>query len=196
VDDRIAAVKAALEAHPAVTAVRLTGSRAEGGAHELSDWDLYVRTDDFDRVAGDLPALLEPFSPLVCFWDPYADHDALMTILPGPTKVDICFFDRPREYGPAYEVTAETLPAIDGHFWDWILWTEQKRVGGKDDQVRESLEVMYEKMLGPMGAARPPGSVPDALAQYVEARDRLEEDLGICVTRELEREVSPVIGRS
>jgi len=46
------------------------GSRAEGRAHALSDWDLSVETADFDRFARDLPRLLEPFAPLAQFWDP------------------------------------------------------------------------------------------------------------------------------
>jgi len=33
----------ALVTHPSIRSVRLIGSRAEGRAHELSDWDFAVR---------------------------------------------------------------------------------------------------------------------------------------------------------
>jgi len=169
------------------------GSRAEGRAHALSDWDLSVETADFDRLARDLPRLLEPFEPLAQFWDPYSDHDAYMVILPGPVKLDICFFDRRREWSPAWEVRPDTLEAIDRHFWDWILWTEQKRRGGYDDKVSRSLADIYELMLRPMGVEKSPRSVGEAVRSYSEARDRLERELGVSVGRALEDEVRPVI---
>jgi hypothetical protein len=193
VDDRVAAVKAALEAHPAVTSVELVGSRAGGEAHELSDWDLSVQTGDFDRLSSDLPALLAPVRPLAHFWDPYSNHHALMVILSGPMKLDVCFFDRPRSYDPPYGVRADNLAAIDRHFWDWILWTEQKRIGGKEDAVRESLELMYSHMLGPMGVEDEPKTVPAALAAYLAARGRLEQELDVTIDRTLEWEVLPVL---
>lgn len=194
-EDRVAAVLAILEAHPAVTNVRLVGSRGEGRAHELSDWDLEVRTTDFEGLAADLPRLLEPFEPLVHFWDPYSDHDAYMVVLPGPTKVDIAFFDRAREWSGPWEVGPETLQAIDAHFWDWILWTEQKRRGGKMDQVDESLRNMHEQLLGPMGAGLSPTTVEEALTAYLAARARLEEQTGVRVSRRPEEGIRPVIGR-
>jgi hypothetical protein len=120
VDDRVAAVKAALEEHPAVACVELVGSRAAGRTHKLSDWDLSVRAADFARIAADLPGLGAPQQPLHQFWDPYGRHYAYMVLLRGPTKLDVCFFDEPHEYEPLYEVSAETLPTIDLPFWDWI----------------------------------------------------------------------------
>ena len=191
-EERVTAVLAALEEHPGVTGVRLVGSRGEGRAHELSDWDLEVHAADFERVAADLPRLLEPFEPLVHFWDPYSDHDAYMVVLPGPTKLDICFFDRRREWSGPWEVRPDTLEAIDRHFWDWILWTEQKRRGGKVEQVEESLRNMYEKLLSPMGAGAPPATVDEALGTYLDLRGRLEEQLGVRMPRRPEEGVRPV----
>ena len=176
-----------------MTSVELVGSRAEGRAHSLSDWDLHVRTDDFPRLAEDLPGLLELAGPLGQFWDPYSDHDAYMVILPGPAKLDICFFERAREWSQPWEVGADTLEAIDIHFWDWILWTEQKRRGGNAEKVRTSLANMFERMLRPMGVADPPETVGEALDAYLHARDRLEREFGISVPRTLEREVRPAI---
>lgn len=181
--------------HPAVQDVRLVGSRAQGRAHELSDWDLYVRADDFPSLADELESLLRPLEPLAQQWDPYADHPAYMLMFAGPTKVDLCFFDEPHEWAPPYEVRPETLAAIDGHFWDWILWLEQKQKGGHPAKAAESLERMWELMLRPMGVPERPETIAGALDAYLEARDRLEREFGIRVPRALETEVRPVIAR-
>jgi hypothetical protein len=143
--------------------VRLIGSRAEGSAHELSDWDLSVVTTDFERVAADLPALFAPLAPLAQQWDPYAPHACCMLMFPGPTKVDLLFLDELREWSPAWEVRPDTLEAIDRHFWDWILWLEQKRRGGYAERVREVLRDMHDLMLQPMGVDPAPQSVREAL---------------------------------
>ncbi len=193
-DDRVAAVKAALEAHPAVRSVELVGSRATGRTHELSDWDLYVQADDFARIFRDLPGLVKPVQPLHQFWDPYGRHYAYMVLLTGPTKLDVCFFDEPHEYEPPYRVSAQTLETIELHFWDWILWTEQKRLAGDEAQMRESLELMYTHLLRPMGVEVEPTTVRDALADYLDARDRLERELGVTVDRTLEYEIRPALG--
>src|SRR5205823_6651424 len=100
VDDRVAAAKAALEAHPAVTSVELVGSRATGRTHRLSDWELSVQADDFALISADLPGLVAPLRPLHHFWDPCGRHWAYMVILPGPTKLDLSLFDEPHEYAP------------------------------------------------------------------------------------------------
>jgi len=195
VDDRVAAVKTALEAHAAVRSVELVGSRAEGRTHELSDWDLSVRTDDFTPIFRDLPRLVEPIRPLHKYWDPYGRHYAYIVLLHGPTKLDICFFDQPHEYAPPYEASAGTLQTMDSHFWDWILWTEQKRLCGDEAQMRESLELMYTHMLRPMGVEAEPNTVLDTLAAYLGARDRLQLELGVTVDRTLEHEIRPVLER-
>lgn len=190
----MAAVKAALEAHAAVRSVELVGSRATGRTHELSDWDLYVQADDFARIFRDLPRLVEPIRPLHHFWDPYGRHYAYMVLLTGPTKLDLCFFDEPHEYEPPYgPPTADTLQTMDSHFWDWILWTEQKRLCADEVQMLESLALMYTHMLRPMGVEDEPATVRDALAAYLEARGRLERDFGISVDRTLENEIWPVL---
>jgi hypothetical protein len=194
-DPRVAAVKAALEAHPAVRSAELVGSRATGRTHRLSDWDLYVQADDFARILRDLPNLVEPIRPLHHFWDPYGRHYAYMVLLAGPTKLDLCFFDQPHEYEPPYEASADTLPAMDSHFWDWILWTEQKRLCADEAQMRESLALMYTHMLRPMGVEVEPTTVRDALTAYLDARDRLERELEVSVDRTLEREIRPVIAK-
>ena len=67
--DLVARVGALLESHPDVRRVRLAGSRARGEAHELSDWDFDVDTDDFESVARDLPVLVAPLAPVSAQWD-------------------------------------------------------------------------------------------------------------------------------
>lgn len=187
------AVPALLGEHPLVDSVRLAGSRSTGTAHDLSDWDFAVETSDLSSLKEDLPGLVEPLRPLVGQWDPYADHAAYMVILRGPTKIDLAFFDEPRAWAPPWDVSRDTLAAVDLHFWDWILWLEQKRRGAKDDQVTKSLGHMYERMLKPMGARVRPESVVEALSAYLELRTRLEDRYGVVVPRELEREVRPVL---
>jgi hypothetical protein len=185
------AVPALLEAHPAIASVRLTGSREAGTAHELSDWDFLVEANAFETLARDLPELLEPLHPLAAQWDRYSDHACYMLMLRGPTKVDLIFPHEWQRWAPPWEVAAESLGAIDRHFWDWILWLEQKRRSG--EELTSRLADLQELLLGPMGASDPPASVSEALASYVRLRGRLEERFGVSVPRELEAEVRPAI---
>jgi predicted nucleotidyltransferase len=186
-------VPAALEAHPSVREVRLAGSRAKGRPHQLSDWDFAVDTDDFESVARDLPQLVEPLGPLSEQWDPYSKVECYMLLLPGPTKIDLLFVHQPREWSPAWDPSPETLEAIDRHFWDWILWLEQKRRGRRPEVVAKSLRDMYELMLRPMGVAVEPRSLPGAIDSYLDARSALERAFGMSLPRDLEHEVRPAI---
>ena len=179
--------------HPHVAAACLIGSRAVGEMHDFSDWDFRVETDDFDAVAKDLPGLVEPLKPVVGQWDPYADHACYMLILPGVVKIDFLFLDEKRAWAPPRQPSPETLEAIDQHFWDWIVWLEQKRTGGKQELLTSSLHDMYTLMLEPMGVATEPTSVADAVAAYTGARDRLEQRYGVTVPRDLDNEVRPVL---
>lgn len=184
-----------LLAHTGVRSASLIGSRADGRAHELSDWDFAVVADDFPAVEHDLPGLLAPLGAVAAQWDRYAPHATYMLILPGPTKVDLLFLDEKRDWSPPWMVTPETLPAIDTHFWDWILWLEQKRRAGRDDVLAESLGHMHELLLAPMGISEPPSSVADATRVYRAVRTTLECGYGVFVPRDLERVVAPVLER-
>jgi hypothetical protein len=182
-----------LTRHPHVRAVTLTGSRATGATHDFSDWDFVVETDDFDRVARDLPRLLEPLRPIAEQWDPYADHACYMLMLRGARKVDLLFLDQARDVAPPWRPAPETLEAIDRHFWDWIVWLEQKRTGGSEERLAALLQDMQRLMLGPMGVADTPASISDAVAAYTTARGRLEHEYGFAVPRDLEADVRPVV---
>lgn len=81
--DVAASVSAALLSHPLVRDVELIGSRAEGRAVPLSDWDFTVRTDDFVAVATDLPGLTGNLEPLVQQWDRLSPHQCYMLIVSG-----------------------------------------------------------------------------------------------------------------
>jgi len=187
-------VPALLRTHPAIRAVELAGSRACGTAHALSDWDFVVATDDYPRLRTELPELVAPLDPLSHIWDPYSTIGCFMLILRGPTKVDLLFTDEPREWSGAWEVTADTLMDVDAHFWDWILWLEQKRRGGDRTLLRNGLDDLHRLLLAPLGAEREPSSVGEALELYLAARDRREHAFGVRVPRALEAEVRPVLG--
>lgn len=195
-DDEIArAVPSALARHPAVRDVALIGSRAEGRAHDISDWDFAVETDDFESVARDLPRLVACLDPIAEQWDPYAPHACYMLVLRGPTKVDLLFLDEKRELSPPWEASKETLEAMDRHFWDWTLWLEQKRTRGDADVLADGLGHMHACLLRPLGVAAEPGSIAEAIDLFVEARGRLESAYGISVPRALEEEVLPAVRR-
>jgi hypothetical protein len=186
-------VPALVGAHPSVRSIRLTGSRAGGTAHELSDWDFAVETGDFPGLADELPRLVEPLHPLAAQWDRYSDHPCYMLMLSGPAKVDLIFPDEKQDWAAAWKPSADTLAAIDHHFWDWILWLEQKRRAGKDNAVTKSLGDMHRLMLEPMGARTLPGSIPDALDTYLRRRAALEDRFGVHVPHDLQDEVQPVL---
>jgi hypothetical protein len=187
------AVRAALRRHPSIRGVRLVGSRGEGRAHALSDWDFTVETDDFAAAEAALPSLVATLEPLGELWDPYSDHACYMLMLSGPTKVDLMFPDQPRAWSEAWIATPDTLEAIDRHFWDWILWLEQKRRGGRDEILARSLGDMYRLLLQPLGVVQEPRSAPEAIDAYLAARSAREREFGARVPRRLGREVEPVV---
>jgi hypothetical protein len=190
------AVREALSGHPAVESVELAGSRSRGEETALSDWDFQVETTDFGALAEALPRLVDPLEPLSRQWDPYSPHPTYMLMLRGPLKLDLLFLGRVNEPRPAWTPSAATLPAIDDHFWDWILWLESKdRAGGRDAIVREQLVLLHEKLLAPLGVATAPAGVEDALALYLAAREAAERRFGIRVDRAVGDEVSRALPR-
>ena len=197
-DDRdlAASVRAALLPHPHVRDVELVGSRANGSSTPLSDWDFVVATDRFEAVGRELPSLVAGLEPLARQWDRISEYPCYMLMLIGPVKVDLIFPGEPYESLPPWTVTVETLDGIDRHFWDWILWLASKREKGHDELVRRELVKMSEHLLLPIGVDRVPGSIEDALDSYRLARDERERELGLEVSRRLEREVMPALLRA
>ena len=185
-----AAVSQAVGRHPAVRTIDLVGSRAGGRATELSDWDFRVETEDFDAVAHALPDLVADLDPLARQWDRLSREWCYMLILRGPVKVDLIFPDHPHTAERPWAPTAENLPALDAHFWDWMLWLHPKEAVGKRELVEQELEKLAAHLLGPLGSPGTPTSVADAVARYRAAREGAERELQIHVPRDLEGAVA------
>jgi hypothetical protein len=192
-EDLARVLPALVGSHPSVRRVALVGSRADGRAHALSDWDFAVDTSDFAAVQRDLPRLVASLAPLAEQWDPYSDYACYMLMLAGPTKVDLIFAAERRAWSPPWDARPDTLDAIDRHFWDWALWLEQKRCGGQAERAEKGLRDQYELLLRPLGVNEAPRSVEEAVAAYVAARDGLEARFGLRVSRRLEEEVRPLV---
>jgi hypothetical protein len=195
IGDPTTAVPVALLAHPAVREVRLVGSRATGTAGPLSDHDFVVRTDRLDEVLRELPEIVIPLAPLSQQWDRLGppEYSCYMLMLRGPAKIDLIFPDLPHRPEPPWEVSATTLPGIDAHFWDWILWMTSKLAAGLEDLVRDQLTLLHEHLLGPLGVREPPATIPAAVGTYLSARTDAEHRLRMQVPRTLEREIVPVL---
>ena len=186
-------VPAILMRHHAVTGVELRGSRARGTAGRFSDWDFVVWTDDFDALAPELPELVRSLKPLVTQWDRLSDSPCFMLIVSGPTKIDVIFEGLPNPHRRPWRVSAQTLPDIDRHFWDWMLWLASKSDAGKHELVAEELDKMYEHLLAPMGVQERPGRLSEAVARYLEMRAAREKQFGVTVRPEVGGEISRVI---
>lgn len=182
---------ASVAPHPAIRSIRLTGSRADGSATKLSDWDFRVEAGDFTAAAEALPHLLAPLRPLAQQWDRLSPVWCWMLILPGPVKVDLIFPDEPHTDEPPWEPSRENLEAIEAHFWDWMLWLRSKEAGGKTGLVASELDKLFDHLLEPLGVKRRPSSIADAIARYGDARDHAERRLGVAVRRDLEAAVAP-----
>ena len=182
-------------AHPEVRSIRFVGSRAEGRATALSDWDFLVEARDFAAVAEALPRLLQPLEPLAQQWDRLSREQCWMLLLAGPAKVDLIFPDEPHADEPPWEPTASNLDAIDAHFWDWMLWLNAKEARGGVGRVESELDKLFRHLLAPLGLERRPSSVAEAVDAYRRARDRVEKCFGVRVDRALEAAVAPTVGR-
>jgi lactoylglutathione lyase len=182
-----------LEAHPAVRAVRLVGSRAEGRQTAWSDWDFALETGDVAAVAADLPGLCASLDPVAQQWDPLSPQWCWTVLLPGPVKVDLVVGDEPHELAPPWTPSAGTLGAIDDHFWDWVFWLAGKAAAGRSELVSDELAKLHRFLLAPLGVELPPAAIGEAVSAYRAARAAAEERFGIRVSRRLERAVAPAL---
>lgn len=178
-------------AHPAVQRVELAGSRSRGEHAELSDWDFAVTTTDFAAVARDMPALVAPLEPLGEQWEPLGHFPVYQVLLHGPVKLEYLFLDERQQAAPPVVVSAETLGAIDTHFWDWIWWLATKASIGRDDLVAEHLPQLHAHLLRPLGVSTPPPDIDAAIHAYAARRDAL----GVTVPRALEDAIRGAIRR-
>lgn len=181
-----------LEADPGIDRVELAGSRARGDARPESDWDFTITTGVFAEVRQRLPATTARLHPVVAQWDRLSSTWCYMLILAGPVKVDLIFTE-PHAALPAWQVTARTLPGIDDHFWDWMLWLTAKQQAGKADLVSVELARLHEHLLAPLGVSAQPDTLGQAVARYRGARRRWEQRLHCPVPRAAEQAVSPAL---
>jgi hypothetical protein len=186
-------VISAMRTHAALRRVRLIGSRAEGRATELSDWDFAVETDDFRALAPALPRLLAPLDPLSQQWDRLSERFCWMLMLRGPVKVDLIFIDEPHVQEPPWVSVAENLGGIEAHFWDWMLWLRNKKAKAENGTVARELQTLFDHLLAPLGVVTVPSSIGEAVASYRSARNKAETRFGRSVNRELEAEVAPAL---
>jgi predicted nucleotidyltransferase len=184
-----------LEKHPAVSEVRLTGSRERGDALPLSDWDFIVAVTDLARFKQDISVLIGELSPLAHHWDPLSDRWNYMVMLSGPVKVDL-IIEQPHEPEPPWLPRKETMPAIEHHLWDWTLWLAAKSSRGRTDLVVGELQKMFDHLLAPMGVARAPRTIEEAVESYLIARDAFERKTGVHIDREIERQVRTAFRRA
>lgn len=155
---------------PGVTAVALVGSRAEGDATPLSDWDYSVETTDFEATAGAIEELSTAGEPLAAQWDPFPADVTFMLLLPGATKVDFIFRGvQPQPRGP-WRPGIDAPDAIEAHFWDWLLWLGSKQLRGEGELVASELSKMYDLLLEPLGAAHPPATLAEAAGGFLAWR--------------------------
>ena len=176
-----------------VSEVRPVGSRARGDPTSLSDWDYEVDVSDFEAVAAELPGAVAPLGPLAVFWDPLGNRPNFTVLFDGPTKVDLIFADQPFTPSPPWVPSADTLAAIDAHFWDWTLWLGAKRLRGEDALVSDQLAHLHQHLLAPLGVAEPPDDLPSAIEAYVGARREQEERFGVRVDRRLGDQVQEAL---
>lgn len=167
--------------------VRLVGSRAEGRATPLSDWDFAVDTDEFTPASVVLPRIVQSLSPLGTFWDPLSRHQCFIAILAGPRKVDF-LFQTPHQPQPPYVAGPNTLAGMDVHFWDWTIWLAAKEAGRRHDMVTSELRKMHHYLLSPLGVGRVPSTIVEAVQAYLAARPEAEKRFQIHVGRGLSLE--------
>jgi len=171
------------------------GSRSRGTHTEHSDWDFAVQTDDFDALARDLPALVETLDPLAAQWEPLGDFPVYMVLVPGPIKIEYLFLHRSQAARPPVTPGADTLVAIDAHFWDWVWWLATKASVGRSDLVAGHMPQLHAYILGPIGADAVPADLGAAIAEYLSCRAELERRFHVKVPRRLGDNVEAGIRR-
>jgi hypothetical protein len=184
--DPTGGIRAAVLADPCVRSVELTGSRANGTATGLPDWDYRIISADPAGTARRLPGLVSSLKPLAALWDPLASQPVYMIVLPGAVKADLFPGLPPRPApAPPPAVSGATLPTIDAHFWDWTLWLGAKRLRGRDALVGTELARMWHYLLQPLGSPHPPAGQQEAVTSYLQLRREQEQRLGAAVPRDL-----------
>ncbi len=189
-EDLVAEVVRAIGRHPQVTSVTLVGSRSDNTATSLSDWDFVIDSPDARTVFADLPGIVARFEPLGAFWDPLADdHRNFIAIFPSLVTLDL-HLDLPPPRHLPWEVRADTIAAIETHFWNWALWLKGKQIHARHELVASELVKMHSYLLGPLGCAAAPSSIEEAVTFFRTARSDVVRRLDVRPSdRRLEQEV-------
>jgi hypothetical protein len=172
----------------AVGAITLGGSRANGTATTLSDWDLYLEGESA-KLMAEIPGLMSPLRPLGAFWEPLSEDAGYMMVMGGPVKIDLFPIGARRSLQPPWEPASGTLSGMDGHYWDWLLWLGSKALRRQDALVSDELAKMQWFLLGPLGVERTPADLHEAVAWYLKARAVTSARLRTPVPEELGRQV-------
>ncbi len=168
----------AIRNHPSVTDVTLVGSRYDGSATAVSDWDYAIDSPEPRRVFDDLPAIVESFRPIGAFWDPLADdHRNYIAIFASLVTLDLHLDLPPPTHSP-WEPTRDNLAAIDTHFWNWAVWLQGKALRSEHELVASELVKMQRYLLGPLGLEKAPTTLTEAVVEYRRARAVVQETLG------------------
>jgi hypothetical protein len=146
-------------------------------------------------MMAEIPALVASLGPLAAFWEPLSEAAGYMVVMVGPTKIDVFPLGARRHIQPPWRLDADSLPAIDAHFWDWTLWLGGKSLRGEWGLVADELDKMYRFLLAPVGVATAPTSLDEAVASYLRARQQAVDSLGVVVQGELGRQVSEALRR-
>lgn len=186
--DVVRTVWRTLELSDAVGGISLGGSRAKGYPTKLSDWDLYLKGEPV-RLLAELPGLMAPLRPLAAFWEPLSEQAGYMMVMSGPVKIDLFPIGGRRSLQPPWELRSDTLRAIDGHFWDWVLWLGSKALRLEAELVSGELAKMQWFLLGPLGVERTPADIQEAVHLYLDARSDAIRRLHAPVPEELGRQV-------
>jgi predicted nucleotidyltransferase len=179
-DERAQQIAATIRQHPAIRDVSLVGSRLDGTASALSDWDFKIDTDEHERVFAELSVIVSAFQPLAAFWDPLGERRNYMAIFLGLLKLDLHLDMEPLPAHP-WRVSADTLADLDRHFWDWSLWLAGKFLKGNKTLVTRELKKMSDYLLRPLGCMKVPADVAGAVAEFVSARQDAESNCGVRV---------------
>jgi hypothetical protein len=180
-DDLIERIVAAIRRHPAIREVNLVGSRLDGTAGPLSDWDFKIETAEPERVFGELPAIVSAFRPLAAFWDPLGGRSNYMVTFAGPLVLDLHVDLQPLPPQP-WRVGPDTLANLDSHFWNWSLWLAGKSLKRKNQHVAQELQKMSRYLLRPLGCPKVPADLAEAVAEYAPTRERAEARYGVRVS--------------
>ncbi|MCK9518198.1 MAG: hypothetical protein M0R74_04080 [Dehalococcoidia bacterium] len=170
---------------PGIQRVTAVGSRTNGTANELSDWDYAVDTVDFAATREALTELAREWHPLAAQWDPFPTDGTFMVLLPNAVKVDFIFGAHPAVTRDAWDPGRDDAQAIEVHFWDWLLWLGSKTLKGDEELVRRELDKMYVLLLRPLGASAAPRTLDEAVAEFSRWRGSVNSPAPALVGQEV-----------